>query len=360
MRAVLEAVREEIAKAEEAKQAIDEQLERLRAIETIAVDMDGGQAPADAAPPEPQPPRRADRALAAARAQRGKPAKTQRRKAAGAPSDDQLEAAALTCLRRGGATPTAVQRELSTTSDRVLKRVQELFAHWERDAKISSDGSIRGNRTFALAEETASPEPEAPASTQDDAGAEEWLPDHLLDAEPEVAPPEPTVEVGDYDDVAPRKRTGATEIPDFLRADADKIVGLCSLDRRSVDDLVEVTGMARNDVKRLVNLLAKRGEIQPYGSKPKKGTSTHVACYRARPSLEEQGVTVKQADRPEDITVAIRAELREHGRMSIARLAAEIVRHPRDVAEGVQTLVRDGAVVKHKGFPDGEYELVAA
>lgn len=449
MSAILEAVREDIAEAEEQKVAIDERLKQLRAIETIALKMSGPQPkPARAAddavedtcshcdrpaaqtyagvrlcaepsacrvrygppdtPEEPVPHRsRPRRVVGGGNAQQerdGEPDSEEERPARqhgprSKITDDAIEAAARAVLPDGRVTPNAVCRQLGTSSMSVARRAQELFARWEGDGTIVPDRPQNGRPSFKLAPEAEpSPEPAAPASTTDDAGAtlegrapvkhppgrpaearaaaellagaaasdspasdeepKEEVEDGLVDDDAAEAIVD---EIEDYEQSGTRQRpVGQREfgLPPEWEDLGERIKALCENESRTTAALAEILGEDPTLVRKVTEKLARLNEVERRGWS--REGSTEKPKYRIRPSLAEQGVTVKQADRSEDITVAIRRQLRVNGGQSIAALATQLVRHPRDIASGVQELLRSGEAVKHAGVPDARYELLEA
>lgn len=387
MSAILEAVREEIAKVEH---DYLETLKPLREIERLAMQLaepadepEEPEAPADDDDDdEPQPQaeslRRGDRALAAAKERRKHhpgAAPPADRRPPQKYSDEEVEAATVKALDAGQATPNAVmKRHLHSNADSVRRRVEELFARWEADGRIVPDAPVRGRASFKLRGEVEepSPESEAPVSTTDDAGAS---------AEPAHA----DSQVGGSDSSASDEEA-KSEAEDFGLVDdetAEQVVDeleeyeqpktngreVIATDLQPLAEQIEQTLVEAREplttrevaraldledramVRRVTEKLVRMGRLQQRGY----GEGGHPR-YRIRPSMESQGVSVRMADRETPLEDQILVKVDEGGSMTIQGLAAAVARHPRDVAEAVQQLIGRHELKKRRAHPDAVYE----
>lgn len=382
MSVILDAVRGELAEAEKERAAIDARVDALRNIEALALAMNGE--PREPEPePEPEaleepPPdtRRGDVARAAAKARAERASKpdseeerpTRRHGPRSTITDEDIEAAARAVLPIGRVTPNQVCRKLGSHSASITRRAQELFARLEADGVIVPDKERNGRPSFKLAEEAApSPEPDAPASTTDDSGAGEAGSDSpSSDEEPKEEVEDfglvdddtaETVvdELEDYEEGRRPRGQGETGLPPEWSDIAERIKALCENEPRTTAAMAEILDEDRQLVRKVTEKLVRLGELSRRGW----AMGTTNPKYGIPPTLADQGVTVKQADRSEDLDVVVRRQLRLHGRQSIAALATKLVRHPRDIALCVQEMLRNGEVKKHAGTPDARYELVA-
>lgn len=393
MSAILEAVREEIAKVEEEYEAV---MRPLREIEALALKLNGdhehdfagpdmvcsvcGHEPSDAElaeyhkeslvlPPPAAEKSAGDRALEAAKEQRASRTRATQKRF----TDDQIEAAAAEVVKHGHATPNKVVQHLGTKSTPVRRRVEEIFARWEGDGRIVADAPVRGHASFKLAEESEpSPEPPAPAPEQGDAGAaqaEGQAAASDFGASDEEAKEEvedfglvddDTTEqvVDEIDGYAPARKGQGEQISSDYRPLADRIVEAATLEPKTTVEIAEILQMTgREDLKtirRLTEKLVRMGELQQRGygkdSRPR---------YRATPSLEDRGVTVRQADRESPLETQVLAAIDQDGALSVTQLAAKTVRHPRDVAAAVTALIERREVKKTRSHPDAVYERQA-
>lgn len=361
MSAILEAVRADIAQAEEAKTALEERLASLREIETLAVAVYGEpeteeQQQSEPAPPKPPAPvrpnteeeseRRADEILELL-SRVGPQTEAEIRRTTGwTPKSvkkalDRLEA-------RGGAKPTGAARSQRGTPSR----------EWEAASAAPA------------AEEPASPESAAPASSTDDAGADLSTPaadnstttDEALDGDlvDDDTAEEVVVEIDDYDRGGRKPGQGkdGDRIPREHRALADEIKAVCELEPKALPTIAEAVGVDPKLARSVIAKLVALRELQSYGAVKVDGKPRPT--YRVTPSLAEQGVEVKHAERSDNIEEDIAARLRDDGPLSIGRLSAALCRHPREIAAAVAELISRGEVAKRPGYPDAVYALAGS
>lgn len=148
----------------------------------------------------------------------------------------------------------------------------------------------------------------------------------------------------DFSDTAPiHTKDEPLDIPEHLAADAERLVNLCELEPSSAPELSDATGIAEADVRQLLKLLAKQKRLEKRGTRKRGSFMTPV--YRVPPSLEEQGVTVRYADRSGSIESRITHQLDVEVATPVQQLATKLVLPTGEVMQAVEQMERRGEVV---------------
>lgn len=378
MNVILDVVREEIASVErELEQELEKRLGPLREIETLALQLNGAEPE-----PAPKPVRAEQDALESERArreERARAATKERRKrrpggsepAAPRPprklTDEEIEAAADKMLPLGHCTPNRIMHELESKSTPVRRRVESLLARREADGRIVPDSPVRGHASFKLPEDAPSPEPEAPAPTTDDVGAygdgplgvtgdpERTSDSGASDEEPKEEAAEEWVgddELDGYEKARTNGKGGETIGPD-MQPLADRIKAAVLLEAKPTRAIAEMLGEDVKQIRRLTEKMVRMGILQQRGYTAQIDGGNPM--YRATPTLEERGVTVRTADRETPLEQRVLTAIDENGPLSIPGLAAKVVEPPREVAAAVNALIEKREVKKTRAHPDAVY-----